>query len=139
MPLAPLFSFGAPTASVLPSPLSATESPSSVPPFPKWSPMCGFDALMYVVCRSCPCAWRPATTLRATADAMTRADNLPLINMPPNKIIQSVALPRRRRPRGWRLGRRGFGKFRRIDLRVHTDLAQLERIAAIEPRHRDLV
>jgi hypothetical protein len=49
MPFEALPSSGAPTASVRPLELIATESPSRVPPLPKWAPICGFDALMYAV------------------------------------------------------------------------------------------
>src|ERR1051325_6011630 len=89
--------------------------------------MCGFDALMYAVCRK-PVAFAPVApeeldcalirTLIPAATTTTRAARcLPLIN---------VSLFLRRRDR------RRLVESRRFDVYVRPDLRQLERIATVE-------
>src|SRR5947207_2708410 len=80
MPLAPLFSWGAPTARVLPSELMADAFPAwpvRVPPQPKCASSDGFEALRYASCFNCPateepegdddCDWGYATPQRIIA------------------------------------------------------------------------
>src|SRR3954467_4150206 len=80
MPLAALFSCGAPTASVLPSLLTADELPAcpvSVPPQPKCASSTGLDALRYASCLSAP---PPEDTAAGCALAYAIAPSTAVVN-----------------------------------------------------------
>src|SRR6185503_10035365 len=90
--------------------------------------MCGFDALMYAVCRS-PAApdCAPTRTAIATAAIVTTMAAACLA-----RLMECPLLFRWRR-------RRRLVEARRVDGRVGANLRQLEVVAAVEPRLGDLV
>src|ERR1041385_3455747 len=94
--------------------------------------MCGFDALTYAVCRrpAAFCCASMRTAVATAANDRTRTRDLARINASGmNDFLLGG-------PRGCR--RLRLGKLRRVHRRVRAHLRQLEVVAAVEPRLREL-
>src|SRR5262245_55130662 len=94
--------------------------------------MCGLDALTYAVCRSplACCASIRTTAVTAAINTALTATRIPSLMQCLRKQLSRS---------GSRSDRRsGFGEASRLDVRVRADLRQLEGVAPVKPRLREL-